>query len=139
VLLKYYEEPEKYSVEDGYLRCAHLWSVHIDNDHPEYVMVFLGDLGRDLPSAERDHWRSANVVPTGGMSDTSFRRAFLSQFTDPQAPDLRFKQLYRKFRQDWRKQFGWDLFRDPVAADEHVLSGFAFRSTKASQSLRARY
>jgi hypothetical protein len=121
VLLKYYEEPEKYSIDDGYLSCAHLWGLHIDNDHPEYVMVFLGDLGRDLPSSERDHWRSANVAPTGAMSDTSFRRAFLSQVTEPQAPDLRFKQLFRKFREDWKKRFGWDLFRDPVSADEHVL------------------
>lgn len=76
VLLKYYEAPEKYSIDDGNLRCAQLWGVHIDNDHPDYLMVFLGDHGRDLPSSERDHWRSANLAPTGVMSETNYRRHF---------------------------------------------------------------
>ncbi|MCV7289201.1 hypothetical protein H7J87_28135 [Mycolicibacterium wolinskyi] len=121
VLVKYYDEPEKYSVGDGSLSCGYLWGVRVDNDHPDYVMVFLGDLGRDLPSAERDYWRSYNISPTGAMSDTNYRRSFLSQPVDPQAADLRLKQLYSRFRRDWKARYGWDLFRDPVAADEHVL------------------
>ncbi|WP_165702093.1 hypothetical protein [Mycobacteroides abscessus] len=121
VLLKYYDEPEKYTVGDGSLSCGYLWGVRADNDHPDYVMVFLGDLGRDLPSAERDYWRSFNISPTGAMSDTNYRRSFLSQPVDPQAADLRLKQEYSRFRRDWKAKYGWDLFRDPVAADEHVL------------------
>jgi hypothetical protein len=45
VLSKYYEHPEKYSVEDGYLRCGSLWGLSIDNDLPDHVVVYLGDLG----------------------------------------------------------------------------------------------
>lgn len=41
VLAKYYDNPELYTVEDGYLRCANLWGVQIDNDHD--------DRGRGLP------------------------------------------------------------------------------------------
>ena len=121
VLQRYYEVPEKYTVTDGYLRCASLWGVQIDNDHPDHVMVFLGDLGRDLPESERDHWRSHNIAPTSTMSATSYRRSFLNQPTWPEAPDLQFRYRYERLRADWSESFGWDLFRDPVEADLHVL------------------
>lgn len=61
-------------------------------------MVFLGDLGRDLPSSERDYWRTFNVAPAGRMSETAFRRSILGQFTDPKSPDLQFKWTYQRFR-----------------------------------------
>lgn len=121
VLQKYYEEPERYTVTDGYLSCASLWGVRVDNDHPDHVMVFLGDLGRDLPESERDHWRSRNIPPTSIMSQTNFRRSFLNQPTWPEAPDLRFKHRYERLRADWSTSLAWDLFREPVEADAHVL------------------
>jgi len=48
VLDKYYQQPDKYSVEDGYLRCCGLWGVTMDNHHADKVVIWLGDLGRDL-------------------------------------------------------------------------------------------
>jgi hypothetical protein len=33
VLTKYYSNPDKYSIEDGYIRCAGLWGLRIDNNH----------------------------------------------------------------------------------------------------------
>ncbi|WP_028656683.1 hypothetical protein [Nocardioides sp. J54] len=121
VLQKYYEDSRKFTVSDGRLRCAGLWSVQIDNDHPDHIVVFLGDLGRDLPESERDHWRSQNITPTSSMSSTNIRRSFLAQPTWPEAPDLRFKYRYDKLRADWPKALGWDLFREPVEADAHVI------------------
>jgi hypothetical protein len=121
VLQRYYELPEKYSVEDGYLRCGSLWGVQIDNDHPRHVMVFLGDLGRDLPEKERNYWLTFNIAPTGTMSSTVFKRSFLSQFADAEAPDLKFKSLYQRFNRQFAKIMGWSLFKDPEADDEHVL------------------
>ena len=41
VLNDYYAQPEKYTVSDGYLTGGSLWSLYIDNNHPEAVMVFL--------------------------------------------------------------------------------------------------
>lgn len=120
-LQRYYEEPEKYSVTDGYLSCASLWGVRIDNDHPDHVMAFLGDLGRDLPASERDHWRSRNIPPTSSMSETNLRRSFLNQPSWPEAPDLRFKHRYERLCADWTNSLGWTIFREPVVADFHVL------------------
>lgn len=121
VLQKYYDNPEKYSVEDGYLRCSGLWGLRMDNDSPERVVVFLGDLGRDLPKSERDYWRSFNVAPEGSMSQTGTRRAFLGEWANAQAPDLMFRHLYRKFLDDWQEREGWTLFREPVGSDANLL------------------
>jgi hypothetical protein len=121
VLAKYYDNPELYSVEDGYLRCAGLWGVQIDNDHPDRVVVFLGDLGRDLPAAERDHWRGYMVTPDAPISDTSLRRSFFAQPTDPTAVDLTFRRLYLDATKAWAARFGWPLFREPKESDVYLL------------------
>lgn len=121
VLQRYYESPEKFLVEDGRLFCAGLWDLQIDNDHPDHVIVFLGDLGRDLPESERPYWQTFNVVPTGRPSRTVMRRAFLAQPTDPEAPDLRFKLAYGRFNTKWPEQSGWALFREPEPDDTHIL------------------
>jgi hypothetical protein len=44
VLDKYYNQPSKYAVEDGYLRCGDLWGIRIDNHHDDKVIAWLGDL-----------------------------------------------------------------------------------------------
>ncbi len=121
VLKRYYEEPERYSIEGSSLSCGGLWGIRLDLDLRDQVMVFLGDLGRDLPESERPHWQTFNVVPTRGPSSTLIRRSFLGQWTTSQAPDLRFKSAYRRFNSKWREQFGWALFREPEPEDAHVL------------------
>lgn len=121
VLQRYFESPEKFAIEDGYLSCGSLWGLSIDNDHPDHVMVFLGDLGRDLPELERPYWRTFNVAPTGKPSRTVIRRALLAQPTAAEAPDLSFKSAYRRFNTKWQERFGWSLFKEPESDDTHVL------------------
>ncbi|QNA75370.1 hypothetical protein C8250_028890 [Streptomyces sp. So13.3] len=121
VLKKYYDKPELYSVDDGHLSCAGLWSLRLDNCAAKTVVVFLGDLGRDLPKRERDYWRSFNVPPDAPVSETLIRRAFLGQFVDPEATDLRFRSSYVALRGAWASRFGWDLFRAPQDADAGLL------------------
>jgi hypothetical protein len=121
VLAKYFAEPERYKVSDGRLSCLNLWSCQIDNDLESYVVVFLGDLGRDLPYDEQLHWRQFNVPPEGGVSETNFRRSFLNQFTDPQSPDLTFRHLYVTINRNWEEVFGWPLFLPPSPGDEYLL------------------
>lgn len=124
VLSKYYAEPQKYSVEDGYLSCGGLWGLHIDNDHSDYLVVFLGDLGRDLSQNERSYWLSFNIPPGGKqISETNFRRSFLAEPTDPQKADLVFKHQYSRFREDFPKATGWDFFLPLHQDDEHFLTG----------------
>lgn len=121
VLAKYFAEPERYEVSDGQLTCLSLWSCQIDNDLGSHVGVFLGDLGRDLPYEERLHWRQFNVAPEGEVSETNFRRSFLAQFTDAQAPDLTFRHEYADIMRDWERVQGWPLFLHPSPGDAHLL------------------
>lgn len=119
VLNKYYANPQRYSVEDGYLRASGQWGVQIDNNHPDHIVVFLGDLGRDLPYKEQLYWKSFNVEPSGSMSEVNFRRSMLGQFTSPTKPDLMFKQEFGNFNDDWQRRFGWPMFKPLSDEDEH--------------------
>ncbi|MFF2317955.1 hypothetical protein ACFVTE_16995 [Arthrobacter sp. NPDC058097] len=122
VLQKYYDRPELYSVSDGGVRCAALWSCRIDNDHADRVIVFLGDLGRDLPASERNYWRGFMITPDTKISETNFRRSFLGQFTDPKSVDLIFKRRYDELNEAWSDLHGWPLFRSPEGPDKHLIS-----------------
>jgi len=129
VLSKYYTDPQKYSVEDGYLRCGSLWGLRLDNDNPDYIVVWLGDLGCDLSESERNYWLNFNIPPEGRrISQTNFRRAFLAQPTDPKKPDLVFKHELERFREEFRRANGWDFFRQLHTDDEHFLTGLRLLS-----------
>lgn len=122
VLAKYYVDPNKYSVEDGYLRCGSLWGMRIDNNLPDHVVVYLGDLGRDLAYDEQLYWKHFNVTPDQSQtSETNFRRSFLGEFADPSAPDLVFKQSRTQLNEAWTEKFGWPIFRPLHEADAHIF------------------
>ena len=124
VMTKYYSDPGKYSVEDGYLRCGCLWGLRMDNDHTDCVMVFLGDLGRDLAETERNYWLSFNIPPEGKkMSPTTWKRGFLAEFADPQKPDLLFKHEYEHFNRSFCETLGWDFFLPLHDDDLHFFTG----------------
>lgn len=129
VLAKYYADPGKYSVEDGYLRCGSLWGLRMDNDHTDVVVVFLGDVGRDLSEAERNYWLSFNIAPEGRtISRTTYKRGFLAEFADPEKPDLVFKHEYKYFNRTFREATGWDFFLPLHDDDQHFLTGLRLLS-----------
>ncbi|MFE4601115.1 hypothetical protein ACFRKE_09675 [Kitasatospora indigofera] len=117
VLNKYYSDP-KYSVRDGILFCGGFWSLRMDNNHTDYVIVFLGDLGH-LAHAEQLYWKSFNVAPDGDLSDVAFRRGMLGEWADAEEPALVFKSTYQRFREKWSQVNGWDLFKDLASEDHH--------------------
>lgn len=129
VLNRYYENPSKYSVQDGHLYCAGLWGVQIDNDNADYVIVFLGDIGRDIPVREHGYWRTFNIPPAGGMSKTAFRRSFMAEFANPDRKDLLFKHELSLFNTDWRTKYGWDLFKPLAEADKHCFKSLRIPAT----------
>ena len=129
VLDKYFQAPGKYSVEDGYLRCGALWGMTMDNHHDDRVVAWLGDLGRDLPYEEQLHWRSQNIPPTGGVSETFFRRQILAQFTDSDRPEHVFQQRYQDLATVCRDCIGWSLLLPLTAEDAHHLQSLRISST----------
>lgn len=122
VLDKYYADPDRYSIIDGYILCKGSWSLPIDNDGPNQIIVFLGDLGRSLPTEEQRYWSSFNVPPQGSMSITGIQRAFFGQFADPTSADLRFRTTFIEINETWDELFGWPLFKPLRQDDAHVLT-----------------
>jgi hypothetical protein len=121
VLQKYYDNPHRYEVTDGSVRCGGKWSLRIDNDRPDRVIVWLGDLGQSLTEGEMLHWQHHNVVPEGGISRTSYLRNIQGMFADPEMPDLTFKHVYPRINEGWQKRFGFPLFLPLQKRDEHVF------------------
>mgnify|MGYP001346131810 CR=1 FL=1 len=135
VLSKYYNEPERYKVNDGSLSCLGLWYCKIDNNLSDKVSVYLGDLGRDLPYEERLHWRQFNLPPDGPISLTNFKRSFLAQWTSAEAPDLLFRQEYTRMNIDWEEKYGWPLFLKPTPHDEYILNVIRIPLTNSQAEL----
>lgn len=122
VLNKYYSKPERYKVEDGIIKCGNLWGLYIDNHNQGYVSAYLGDLGRNLPSEQEQHyWRGFNKLIDGELSETKFNRDFLSIPTDSKSPDFVFKRTYASVNSEFNRKFGWPIFKD---LDEQDLYNF---------------
>ena len=135
VLKKYYEHPEKYHVDDGYLSCGSLWGLNIDNDAAEHVTVFLGDLGQSLTYEEQLYWKSFNIAPQGGgkdLSDVAIKRALHGEFADPWSPDLRFKAALTEFQEAWEARHRWQLIRNLRDEDAHVIKRLRMPLTPSS-------
>ena len=122
VLDRYRKEHSKYEIGDGYMSCGDLWGLRMDNNHKDFVIVFLGRLRDDLPVSEQSHWEYHNVPPDGHISGTNFRRSILAEFVDPEEGALRFQQAYESFSTAWLQQFGWHLFKPLSEADTHHFS-----------------
>jgi hypothetical protein len=120
VMTKYYANTDLYTVEDGLLRCAGLWYVRIDNDHPDCVMVLLGDLGRDLPLEERKYWRTFNIPPDGRkMSVANFKRSFMVEHADPREPEHRFQSAYGHLVEPSEEAVVWPILLPLTREDQH--------------------
>ena len=121
VLDKYYNEPNKYTVEDSIVRCASLWSMQIDNHDPDKVCVFLDELGIHLPYTEQLHWKSHNISPEGGVSKTFYERMVEGKWASSDQPDILFKQSYEQLQKACNECLDWQLLKPLGPGDEYRL------------------
>lgn len=119
VLDRYYGNPDRYSVYDGAIH-GPTFVMRLDNNPTDYVVAFLGDLGRDLPEKERKHWLAHNIRPREGMSDSAVRRSFLGQFAGPDHVEHRFQEAMEALNSQWATRFGATLWKDPNPGDEYI-------------------
>lgn len=125
VLDKYYANPNKYCVNDGGIS-GPTWSLSVDNDRKDnIIVVLLYDLGR-IPHKEQLHWKQFNIAPPDahdGVSETAWNRWFEGRFCDSkESLDLVLKDRLYTFSEKWRKIFGWDLFKPLNPKDEFYLT-----------------
>lgn len=120
VLDKYYSNPNKYTISDGALGCEGAWSMYLDNDHRNYVVVPLVYLGY-LDYTEQLYWKGYNIAPEHdmGLSRTAYARWFEGNISESSYPDLCFKHTFKRFNKKWQEYFGWNLFLPLIEQDEH--------------------
>lgn len=121
VLNRYYSNPDKYEVRDGYITLQGYWGLRADTNHQDYVIVYLGDLA-SLPYTEQQYWKGQNIVPDGTISDTAYRRGILGEFADPENPVFIFKFTYEQFQKKWSSRFSWNLFKSLSEADSYLFT-----------------
>lgn len=121
VLKKYYDDPDKYSIEPGLLCCGTLWSIYIDNESNEYVSAYLGDLGKNLSKKEQMHWKNYNITIDGRLSESKFRSDFLSRFSSSESPVFIFQNEYKKLNETFKEKFGYPLFLTLHNDDKYIL------------------
>ncbi|WP_380286505.1 hypothetical protein [Kitasatospora purpeofusca] len=123
VLRRYTSEPSRYQVSPSRLSCLGLWGISIGRNGEGLVEAFLGDLGRDLPSAERAHWLSFNVAPRGGVDEDRHRREILGQWTPTTDPLWRLAQARERFSTALSALAGQPVYRAWNAADRIAFEG----------------
>ena len=132
VLDKYYHEPSKYEIVDGFLSCASLWGLRIDNHHEDKVCVLLKDLG-ELPHQEQLHWRAHNIVADSGYSETAYRRYFENEWAESDRPEHAFQEKYRRLTRACQENLGWYLLRPLSSGDDYHLQNIRVPSTDEQQ------
>lgn len=133
VLKKYYDNPDKYSVEDGYVKRESFWGLRAMLNHREHAVIWLGDL-KALPHKEQAHWKAFNLTPsTRKISHTDFTRNIEGNFADSEHPELYFKYKFELFQEAWHKQFGWYLFKPLSTGDTHHMKSLHVPTTNGQK------
>ena len=133
VLKKYYDNPDKYSVEDGYVKRESFWGLRAMLNHREHAVIWLGDL-KALPHKEQTHWKAFNLTPsTRKISHADFTRNIEGNFADSEHPELYFKYKFELFQEAWHKQFGWYLFKPLPTGDTHHMKSLHVPSTNGQK------
>lgn len=107
---------EAFSIEtdDFFLRC--------DNDSPDYIIVYLKDLG-SLPYSEQQHWKIYNVVPQRNHFSTAFTKRLTGYWgpLDYASIDFVFRERIIQLNSLWLKKFGWELLKPPTNAQRNIF------------------
>lgn len=133
VLDKYYKQPKLYQITSGRLECCGLWGIEIHNYYKNYVSVFLGDLGRDLPEQEQAYWKSFNVLCDEKFSKTAFQRDFLCMPVSPEIIDLKFKNDYATLNSNWEAKYGWKFFKELTDNDVYNFENMRIPSANSQE------
>lgn len=122
VLDKYRSSPY-FDVSERHISCGSQWRCEIDNVDPDRVMVYLGDLGRDLPESERTRFLSFEMSPVDQhISDEVCKTDLLNMWVkDSSGPVSMLMRARMELDKAWRKRFGLALYRPFHCADEGIL------------------
>lgn len=138
-VLDKYRKSANFEVSERILRCGTLWSIKIDNVIPDRVMVYLGDLGRDLPEAERRHFLQHEITPT---DQEIAKEVLMSDFfgmlvKETEGPIGGFRLALSRLQESWEKHFGTRLYREPHPDDSRLLEQIRVPSTGSQEEFES--
>lgn len=138
VLDKYRKSPN-FEVSERRLTCGTQWSVEIDNVNPDRVMVFLGDLGRDLPEAERRHFREYEITPTDQKisKEVTMSDFFGMWVEETEGPIGKFGAALSELQKSWQERFGTRLYRNLHPDDSGLLDQIRIPSTSSQEEFES--
>lgn len=127
VLTRYRDDTRTYVLARSRLWCLNLWGLDFDVNDADLVQLWLGDIGRQLPESERDHWLTHNVSPRGGVTESRFRRDVLNQWdVEDDRPDLdNLRRARRRLDAAVHAKFGLHLYRPLGEHDQREFDGLA--------------
>ena len=79
VLTRYKSNREKYTVNDYSIRCRNIWLLRYGVNDCDQVHAYIVDL-RNLPYSEMLYWKSFNVQPKTGLSESVIQTDFLAEW-----------------------------------------------------------
>ncbi|MFF4827930.1 hypothetical protein ACFY20_34060 [Streptomyces sp. NPDC001312] len=134
VLRRYTSEPSRYQVDSSRLTCLGLWGISIGRNKEGLIETYLGDLGRDLPSAERTHWLSFNEAPNGGLDEVRYRRNILGQWHEgPISPLSSLASARQRFSTALAQVARQEIYRAWDAADKIAFDGLHMPTSSEQQ------
>jgi hypothetical protein len=101
------------------LRCLDLWGIPYSRNEEGLVHVWLGDLGR-IPLEEQLHWKSYNVLPSGGLEEKFYKTQIEGQFVDIDEPHYVLLRHIDRINEAFVSRFEWPLFRK-LGEDESYI------------------
>lgn len=138
-VLDRYRKLPNFEVTERRLSCGSQWGIEIDNINPDRVMVYLGDLGRDLPSSERKHFLNYEIPPTDqSISNEAFAQDFLNAWlSEAEGPVGKFLLAYKKLIECWLKRFGRPLFRQLHPDDADLIQRIRIPSVDSQEEFES--
>ena len=96
VLLKYKQDPDKYSLDNWNISCRGSWSLRYHINTENQVHIHLYDLSR-LPYQEQLYWKSFNEEPKADIAERAFKTDFLAEFDTTYDPLDSLKDILTRF------------------------------------------
>lgn len=133
VLLKYKQDPEKYTVGQRRIHCRGAWSLMTyDINKAGQVHTYVGYLGY-LPYQEQLYWKSFNEKPKGGISNRAFTTDFMGEWYTESDPLEDLKECLRKFPQAIHHAKKADIWTAKSPNIENVLHKMQYVVTESSK------
>ena len=121
-ILKKYHTSDRHNVDGRNVSCEQ-WRVQAYIHDSGIVEARLGDLAR-LPVCEQHYWRSYNVPPDGigGREYGGFGSTFVFAHGVSDGAG-NFWKSFKNFQKEFKRMFGFALFRPLSVDDEHRMGG----------------